>query len=151
VITNMRNISHSLSPRIAGNFGFYDAVYELSDNVNRSGKINMLVNFEEDKLPGFANEQAPMAIYRVLSELINNTLKHASAKNINLVIDVTPDKMEIHYGDDGIGIMQKADTASKGMGMQNIESRLGIINAEWEIQNNGTGGGYSMFITVPLK
>ena len=150
IITNMRNISHSLSPRISGNFGFYDAVHELSDNVNRSGKINMLVNFDEDKLPGFANEQAPMAIYRVLSELINNTLKHASAKNIQLSVDVADDKMEIHYQDDGIGISQKAGTPSPGMGMQNIESRLGIIGANWQIQNPETGG-YGVFISVPLK
>lgn len=150
IITNMRNISHSLSPRISGSFGFYDAVYELSDNVNRSGKINMLVNFDEDTLPAFANEQAPMAIYRVLSELINNTLKHASAKNIKLAVDVAGDKMEINYQDDGIGISQKTDTDSKGMGMQNIESRLGIIGADWQIKNPDTGG-YEVVISVPLK
>ncbi len=150
IITNMRNISHSLSPRISGNFGFYDAVHELSDNVNRSGKINMLVNFDEDKLRGFANEQSPMAIYRVLSELINNTLKHASAKNIQLNVDVADDKMEIHYQDDGIGISQKTGTASQGMGMQNIESRLGIIGAGWELRNP-EAGGYGVIISVPLK
>ncbi|MBL7703459.1 MAG: tetratricopeptide repeat protein [Ferruginibacter sp.] len=150
IITNMRNISHSLSPRISGSFGFYDAVFELSDNVNRSGKINMLVNFDEDKLPEFADEQAPMAIYRVLSELINNTLKHASAKNIQLAVDVANDKMEIKYQDDGVGIIQKTGTENKGMGMQNIESRLGIIGAEWEVQNP-ENGGYGVFISVPLK
>ncbi len=150
IITNMRNISHSLSPRISGNFGFYDAVHELSDNVNQSGKINMVVNFDEDKLPEFANEQAPMAIYRVLSELINNTLKHAAAKNIKLAVEVAADKLEIDYQDDGVGIMQKADATSNGMGMQNIESRLGIIGADWQIKNP-ENGGYGVIISVPLK
>ncbi len=150
IITNMRNISHSLSPRISGSFGFYDAVHELSDNVNRSGKINMAVHFDEDKLPEFANEQAPMAIYRVLSELINNTLKHAAAKNIQMNVDVADDKMEIQYHDDGIGISQKNGTTGNGMGMQNIESRLSIIGADWQIQNPETGG-YGVIISVPLK
>jgi hypothetical protein len=36
------------------------------------------------------------------------------------------------------------------MGMQNIESRLGIIGAEWEIQKP-EHGGYGMLITVPLN
>jgi signal transduction histidine kinase len=150
IITNMRNISHSLSPRISGNFGFYDAVHELSDNVNRSGKLNMYVNFDEDKLPAFANEQAPMAIYRVLSELINNTLKHASARNIHLDVDVAAGEMKINYRDDGVGISQKSAASSNGMGMQNIESRLGIIGANWQIQNP-EGGGYGVLISVPLK
>jgi signal transduction histidine kinase len=92
IIANMRNISHALSPRISGNFGFYDAIHELSDGVIRSGKINMTVNFDEHKLPVFTNDQAPMALYRVIAELINNTLKHAKAKNIQLAVDVAEDK-----------------------------------------------------------
>jgi signal transduction histidine kinase len=150
IIANMRNISHALSPRISGNFGFYDAIYELSDGVNRSGKISMSVQFDESKLPVFTNEQAPMALYRVIAELINNTLKHAQAKNIQLVVDVTDNKMEINYLDDGIGISQKAGKVSNGIGMQNIESRLGIIEATWQIQEPEKGG-YGVVISVPLK
>lgn len=150
IIDNMRNISHSLSPRISGNFGFYDAIHELSDSVNRSGKINMAVQFDENKLPLFANEQVPMALYRVIAELINNTLKHAAAQHIQLALDIANGKMKIVYSDDGIGVSQKPGTQAKGMGMQNIESRLGIIGAEWEIQKPGYRG-YGMLISVPLN
>jgi signal transduction histidine kinase len=150
IIDNMRTISHSLSPRISGNFGFYDAIHELSDGVNRSGKINMILNFDESKLPVFANEQAPMALYRVIAELINNTLKHASAHQIQLDIDIANSKLNIGYKDDGIGLSQKPDAKSNGMGMQNIESRLGIIGAEWKIQKP-ENGGYGILISVPLK
>ena len=150
IIANMRNISHALSPRISGNFGFYDAIHELSDGVNRSGKINISVHFDEKKLPVFTNEQAPMALYRVIAELINNTMKHAQAKHIKLVVDAAGNKMEINYSDDGIGIKQKPGSQSNGMGMHNIESRLGIIGATWQIQKPGTGG-YGVVISVPLK
>ena len=150
IIDNMRNISHSLSPRISGNFGFYDAIHELSDGVNRSGKIKMAVHFDENKLPVFANEQAPMALYRVMAELVNNTLKHAAAQHIQLVIEIADRKMKIVYSDDGIGISLKPGEQTNGMGMQNIESRLGIIGAEWEIQKP-ENGGYGMLISVPLN
>ena len=150
IIANMRNISHALSPRISGNFGFYDAIHELSDGVNRSGKISMSVQFDESKLPVFKNEQAPMALYRVIAELINNTLKHAQATHIQLAVDVPGDKMEINYSDDGIGIKQKPGKQSNGIGMQNIESRLGIIGASWQVQKPGTGG-YGVIISIPLN
>lgn len=150
IVSNMRNISHSLSPRISGNFGFYDAIHELSDIVNRAGQINMTVDFDENKLPVFTNEQAPMAIYRVVSELINNTLKHSGANNIHLLVNVSENKMDLLYTDDGIGVSQKKGTVSNGIGMQNIESRLGIIGGNWQLQNPETRG-YRMMITVPLK
>ncbi len=150
IIANMRNISHALSPRISGSFGFYDAIHELADGVNRSGNISMTVVFDENKLPVFTNEHVPMALYRVIAELLNNTLKHAQANHIKLIVDVTDETMKIDYADDGIGIQQKEGRPSNGIGMQNIESRLGIINADWQIvapQN----GGYGVIISVPLK
>lgn len=149
IVTNMRNISHSLSPRISGNFGFHDAIHELSDHVNRSGKINMTVDFDENSLPVFINEQAPMALYRVFTELVNNTLKHAMAKNIMLTVAVTDDKMNIVYTDDGMGIQPNTGSKSNGMGLQNIESRLGIIGAKWEVESPAIG--YRMVISVPVK
>lgn len=150
IIANMRNISHALSPRISGSFGFYDAIHELADGVNRSGNVSMTVDFDESKMPFFTNEQVPMALYRVIAELLNNTLKHAQANHIQLVVEVTDETMKIDYSDDGIGIQQKEGRPSNGIGMQNIESRLGIINADWQIvapQN----GGYGVIISVPLK
>ncbi len=150
IIANMRHISHALSPRIAGNFGFYDAVHELADGVNRSGAINMQIDFDENNLPVFANEQAPMALYRVITELVNNTLKHAKAQNIQLTVAVADDAMSMAYSDDGIGIAVNPGTTERGMGMQNIESRLGVIGATWAVQEP-EGGGYGVAIRVPLQ
>lgn len=150
IITNMRNISHALSPRISGRFGFYDALHELADSVNESGKVSMDISFDEDKLPNFTNEQAPMAIYRVIAELINNTLKHAQAKHIQMEADVSENELKIVYSDDGIGIQSNKQKASNGIGMNNIESRLIIIGATWEIKSPSLGG-YHIQISVPLN
>ncbi len=150
IIAHMRNIAHSLSPRISGNFGFYDAVHEFADGINRSGAIEMQVFFDEHRLPVFLTEQAPMAVYRVIAELVNNTLKHASARTIQLKIDVKTHTMEMAYTDDGIGLVQKPGTGTKGMGMQNIESRLSIIGATWFVQQPETGG-YGLNISIPIK
>ena len=150
IISNMRNISHALSPRISGRFGFYDALHELADSVNESGKISMVITFDEEKLPHFANEQAPMAIYRVIAELINNTLKHAHATTIHLEVAEKENVFDIRYSDDGIGIKPSIAKTTNGIGMKNIESRLLVIGAHWEVGAPVTGG-YQMEITVPLN
>lgn len=148
IVTNMRSIAHSLSPRIAGRFGFHDAIHELSDQVNRAGKVNMVVDFAEEQVPEFTNEQAPMALYRVFAELVNNTLKHANATLIRLTITLKQERMEADYQDDGKGL--SPDKSGKGMGLQNIESRLDMIGGSWQV-GHPPGGGYQVLITVPLK
>lgn len=148
IVTNMRTIAHSLSPRIAGRFGFHDAIHELSDQVNRGGRINMVVDFDEEQVPEFSTEQTPMALYRVFAELVNNTLKHADAAAIRLSIKLLPGRMEVVYRDNGKGL--SPEKGGKGMGLQNIESRLDMIGGAWQV-GSPPGGGYQVQISIPLK
>lgn len=149
IVDNMRTISHSLSPKISGSFGFYDAVHELCDNIARTGLIKMRIDFEEGRQPVFRTEHVAMALYRVLSELAGNTLKHAAAKNISITIEVGEDSVEVIYQDDGKGI-PAGQLPVNGMGLRNIESRLDLIDATWRLSEPGQPG-YSMYISVPLN
>ncbi|MBL7757337.1 MAG: hypothetical protein JNL59_08085 [Chitinophagaceae bacterium] len=149
VMENVRHIAHSLSPRISGSFGFYDALHELTDAVNRSGKIAVAVHFAEQHQPVFADGQHAMALYRVLAELISNTVKHAQATGIKVDVTLTGGRMEIEYRDNGKGMIPDHRQA-KGMGLHNIESRLAMIGANWQV-STAPGEGYSMLISTPLK
>jgi signal transduction histidine kinase len=149
VITKVRHISHNLSPRISGSFGFFDAVHELADTVNQSATLHLTLEFDEGTASHPMNENTAMAVYRVLAELINNTIKHAQAANIQILVAVSKDSMKISYSDDGIGFTYDPNGAGRGMGMQNIESRLDMVNAKWELPKN-TEKGFAMEITVPL-
>lgn len=149
VMENVRHISHALSPRISGSFGFYDAVHELTDVVNRSGKISVEVYFPEQHQPVFVDGQYAMALYRVLAELVSNTVKHASASRIRIVLTQVNGRMEIEYMDNGRGIAA-GDRPAMGMGLHNIESRLSMIGAGWQV-HTAQGKGYRIFISTPLK
>jgi signal transduction histidine kinase len=149
IIENMRSISHNLSPKITGSFGFYDAIHELADKINRNAQVSMLLRFDETKMPVFPSEQSAMALYRVLTELVNNTLKHASAKRILLEIDITGQQLQLVYQDDGNGIAG-GETPTGGMGIHNIESRLNMIGANWEPQHP-VPSGYGINISVPVN
>ena len=148
VITQVRQISHNLSPRITGSYGFYDAVYELADTVNQSGKMHLELDFDESIAQTALPDNAAMAIYRVLAELINNTIKHAQASMITIRVTINQNKLNIYYGDDGVGIASEK-TSGRGMGMRNIESRLSMIDAIWQFEQK-KGKGFIMEIFIPL-
>lgn len=150
IITNMRHISHALSPRISGSYGFYDAIHELADSVNISDHLTMSIQFDESNLPKFSDDQTSMALYRIISELVNNTLKHAQAKSIYLEVEVHKNDLLLTYRDDGIGLAKSTPSSSTGMGMNNIESRLNLIHAQWQLNSPATGG-YEIIINVPIN
>jgi signal transduction histidine kinase len=148
VISNVRQIAHNLSPHISGDFGFYDAVHELCDTVNHSATIIVALGFAEKEIPANFNSNTAMAVYRVLSELINNTIRHAQAQHISIAINNNNGTMQVNYADDGIGFIYDPAVAAKGMGMQNIESRLNIIGASWAIPE-GNSKGFALRLLIP--
>lgn len=152
VIRNVREISHQLSPHVSGPHGFYDSLHQLCDTINASGKLQVSLEPEEITLPENLAPSTSMAIYRVIAELLNNTIKHARATHVRIHFDRKEDAgvLEIDYQDNGIGLNQPNPNGSNGMGMRNIESRLNMIQARWEMQQRNSRG-FELFISIPWK
>jgi len=90
-----------------------------------------------------------VALYRVLEELINNTIKHAYATKSTIKFTaIGEEAIIIEYTDNGKGI--SSSLINKGMGLQNIESRLTVINAAYKI-DTAEGSGFKMTITHTLN
>ena len=73
-----------------------------------------------------------VSLYRVMEELMNNTIKHADADSITITIEQEQQALLITYNDDGKGLGEQS-ILKKGMGLLNIESRLLVIGAELKI------------------
>lgn len=147
IIQDVRNISHHLSPPALALFGFTVALEELIDSINdEDNSLITLINGAEtitDKLP----YDMALALIRVLQELISNTVKHGGAKPIEISIFMENSLLAIQYRDEGLGYDPGDQKNRKGMGMQNIESRLNMINAVYTVKT-APGSGFSMFIVL---
>jgi signal transduction histidine kinase len=148
VIKDVRHISHNLSPPGLTYYGLVAAIEEKSSIINQSGSLAIsLINEAE---PVLQNLPLPVSVafYRVLEELINNTIKHAGATTSTIKFTVSIDDMLIiEYADNGKGL--HLGPINKGMGMQNIESRLTVINATYKIAS-GYDKGFMIKIEYPL-
>ena len=146
IISTVRNISHSLSPPGLALFGLENTLHELFDNFNAAGKIK--VNFENElgeKIDSFG-EQTALALYRIIQELMTNTVKHADAGNILIRCFEEDNNCIISYQDDGKGI-DITKGWKNGMGMQNIEARLNMIHAASEMP--AAAKGFFIKIILP--
>ncbi|MEO8960303.1 MAG: histidine kinase [Ginsengibacter sp.] len=149
VIKKVRQISHNLSPHVIGNFWFYDAMIELSEVVNVTDSLRLTLDFEENEIPPDLDVNISLGLYRVITELVNNTIEHANANLITITFNTLNKIWQITYTDDGIGFNQKTPSTSRGMGFRNIESRLEMIHAKWNMQKEKTSG-FACKVLVPL-
>ena len=147
VIDKVRSIAHNLSPRIKNNLDLFDALHDLADHINRSGRLMMTFNADERDMNIQLESNVALSVYRIANELVNNTLKHAHAQHIDLSLFINNGMLHMLYKDDGIGLRAGNLAHPNGMGMYNIESRLTIIGARYALV---PGKGFSMQISLPL-
>ncbi|GAB3936531.1 sensor histidine kinase [Mucilaginibacter myungsuensis] len=147
IVTDVRHISHNLSPPRLALFGLNAALEDLTDVIPRSGLKLLLDNQAMDTI-GHLDLTIATALYRIFEELIQNTIKHAAASSIRINIYTEAGKLVLGYADDGIGL-NSADPKKAGMGMQNMESRLSMINATYRL-GEADQRGFSIHITCPL-
>lgn len=147
-IQDTRHISHNLSPSGIALYGFMGALEELTEFITSTGKLQVnLSNYTGDRIDELSPE-ALVSLYRVMEELLNNTLKHANASQTDIKFTLEDDWIWINYHDNGCGITS-ATTLGKGMGQQNIESRLSIIGALSTLESS-SNTGFNKAIKIKL-
>jgi signal transduction histidine kinase len=131
VISITRNISHLLSPPEIEILGFHDSIKELCNrySTNHNG-LQIHLNDQADGFIPKEKFQLSLMLYRILQELITNTVKHANAKVISITVKNEKNVFYLLYEDDGIGISEEKK-ATTSLGFKNIISRLLLIKATY--------------------
>ena len=88
-------------------------------------------------------------MYRVVCELITNSLKHSGCSNIHLSLSVSGDILELQYGDNGRGFNPQA-MMDCGMGLSNINSRVNSLNGQFDIRSS-KGKGMTSTVKVNVR
>jgi signal transduction histidine kinase len=147
IIGSMREISYNLLPNTLQRKGLTEAMREFISNIkNRhSTNINLYLKNDIALVP-----EKEIHVFRIIQEIIHNTIKHAQAKNLQLGFGTENGELLILTKDDGKGFdVEKSRKNIEGFGLKSIESRVDILKGYLNIQS-GVGDGTSYFIKVPL-
>lgn len=88
-------------------------------------RLSNKINFKIDIPSIVLDPKITLKIYRIVSELVTNSIKHSECKNIIIQFQKHSDYFSLDYIDDGIGF----DSNSKrNHGINNIESRVKFVN-----------------------
>ena len=80
-------------------------------------------------------------IYHIVQEGLNNVVKHAEAREIQILVDYGEDIVRVEMIDDGIGFDPEAASQSGGVGLLGIRERVMKLKGSLEIKSipaNGT-------------
>ncbi|HRY99709.1 MAG TPA: sensor histidine kinase [Bacteroidales bacterium] len=145
-IVSLKEISNHLSPHTLMNLGLLKAVKGFISNAKVPGAPRILLNsnLEERRYP-FNTE---VILYRVICELITNSMKHAHARHINIDLFDTGEGLTLDYFDDGQGFDPALmEGKESGMGINNIRSRIRSLSGRMDLQSR-QGQGTNVTISI---
>ena len=132
-LENSRRIAHDLLPPVFEKFGLHAAVEELV--LEFSTAKNVQINYENELDFSALEVNKQLHIFRILQELLNNSIRHGKATHISITFVSKNYQNTCIYTDNGVGFNTNSENKKRGIGMQNIESRVNFLGGNINVQS----------------
>ena len=143
-VIEIRRISHNLAPPSLQNFDLMEAIQQFCLGQNASNPVNISFQNFGNRLS--LKKEHETAIYRIVQELVNNSVKHAQATETLVQFNNHGSHLAITVEDNGKGFDPLSP--SKGIGLQNIQSRVDFLNADLDLNSDANGTTFSIEIDL---
>lgn len=146
-VSKLRGISRNLSPENLQLFGLLSTLEQQINYLEELHAFRIVLhhNLGESRLPA----EIEIQFYRILQELLNNTIKHAEAETASITLHLDEANVSLEYKDDGKGFDLEEVHNGKSLGMTSLASRVQIIKGNHQV-SSAPGEGISVNIEVPL-
>ncbi|HEV7347412.1 sensor histidine kinase [Telluribacter sp.] len=143
-IRDLRLISHNLMPPEFMTLGLTEALRETTQRLQASSGLHCLfISYGKEQRLDHPTE---LTIYRIVLELINNTIKHAKASQVTVQLIFYPENVTLLVEDNGRGYPKGKQ--SSGIGLRNIRSRVDYLGGRLWVDSGERGT--TVTLEVPL-
>lgn len=150
-IKEMRRVAHNMMPEMLVKYDLNTALKEFCGEIDRSGVLQ--VSYQSIGMDKVQLDQTiAVTIYRIVQELVNNTMKHAAAKSLLVQMHASElDKLiTLTVEDDGRGVDPSVLNQAQGIGWNNIKNRVEFLKGKIDI-NTAAGKGTSVLIELNME
>ncbi|MCF2500982.1 MULTISPECIES: sensor histidine kinase [Dyadobacter] len=149
-ILHVRRITRDLVPTTLERFGLMEAIEEFIHKLEEDNNLAITFQANTDDFPR-QGQKLELTLYRIMQELVNNAIKHASCSKIDIRLEINDQMIGLKVTDNGVGFDPEKikENNLAGLGLLGIESRLAIVNGTVQYEKPEKGGA-SAFAQIPM-
>lgn len=151
IIGSVRRISHDLMPVVLEKMGLAHAFDALKRTLATSGQVTLQVSYNEKNKR--IDPKLELLLYRMVQELLNNTLKHAQATQVSIDLAFGSGETKLLYADNGVGfdmdMLRQEQQESGGLGIMSLQSRAALMDGHIQF-SSAPGEGFAATVTFPM-
>jgi PAS domain S-box-containing protein len=146
-INAVRRISSDLRPRPLDDLGLIAAVQMLAESVAQRHALTIRMHAPSKEIP--LPDEISSPLFRMVQESLNNVVKHAQARHVDVTIETRDDKLCIVVEDDGIGMETAQAAKSESFGLIGMRERAWAMGGSIETTSS-PDKGTRLTIVAPL-
>lgn len=143
----VRDLSHELVPPVLAKLGLFYAVQDLCEK-NSNSIIQFTFNFFGSNHKRY-NEEFETKVYFIITELVNNIVKHSKATSGFITLEERNNQLIINVEDNGKGFDSTKTYSSDGFGLTQIKARVKNLKGKITI-NSKLNAGTLVYIKLQI-
>jgi signal transduction histidine kinase len=147
IIKKLREISNNLMPNTLIRKGLVYGIEEFVSAINSMKTLKVQFSCNE---PVALDKEKEINIYRIVQEVVHNTLKHAGAKELKISLVMKEGRVLLVTEDNGKGFDYNAKLKENtGLGLHSLASRAEVMGGEFELLSE-PGKGTKCIVDIPI-
>lgn len=126
-------------------------LHALELEIKKIRKLGIFeITYDVAGSPVYMKTQKELVIFRIIQEILNNSIKHAHATSLTILLNFFPEQVFIELSDNGKGFIDEGlkMEAKKGTGLLNIVKRAALIEGCCQVKSE-PGKGTKITMQVP--
>lgn len=142
-----RRIIENLRPSLLDHLGLASALHWYVEQASRDAGIEsrLMISERLERLPA----DLEIALYRLVQEGVNNVVRHAHAKTLDLTLERTDEGLRLSIADDGVGIADLEYAKRLSHGLAGMMHRVRSVGGSFDVRSQ-LGKGTRIDVFVPL-
>ncbi len=146
-VRSMREIITSLRPLQLDSVGLDASIKELLEKISQTESIKIKYSYKI-KEKTVLSKHIKLVLYRTVQEALNNTVKHAKAKNLTVELKEDKTYLYLTVKDDGKGFRPQVQRSVKSLGLEGMKENIASIKGTMKLTTK-IGKGTAIFVRCP--
>jgi PAS domain S-box-containing protein len=147
IIQVVRDVATALRPA-ALDLGILAGLEWLVEEFQKRNGIRCTVSVAESDVA--LGEDRSIVLFRIVQESLTNVSRHASARNVEILLDHDAERIRLDIEDDGVGFDVDAARRKKTFGLLGIQERVIMLRGELSIASE-PGRGTRVSVSMPIE
>ena len=146
-IDEVRSSAAALGPAALDELGLVEALRRHCDDLKEASGVEIVLGGGESNEPARLPAMIERACYRIAQEALNNAIKHARAKRIEVQVVEGGGTIGVEVRDNGVGF--DPETVEKGLGLAGMRDRVVLLGGSFEVET-ASGNGTRVYAVIPI-